>query len=71
MVCEVEYLEEDEATTPEALELAAEVGEMFRNVVALSTKLKDTTAPEVGAAQGARRGPRPAPDAAAWGVLSR
>lgn len=56
MVCEVEYLAEDDDGGAEAAALAGEVGGMFRDVVALSTKLKDTTAPEVGRVQ-ARRGP--------------
>lgn len=48
LVCEVEYLrdEEDEgANSPEAVALAAEVAELFRSVVSLSVKLKATSVP--------------------------
>ncbi|KAL4430787.1 hypothetical protein ABPG75_006043 [Micractinium tetrahymenae] len=49
LICDVEYLpdaEDEEANSPEAHELAKEVSDLFRNVVSLSVKLKDSTVPD-------------------------
>ena len=46
LVCDVEYLRDDEdvtAGTAEARSMAAEVSDLFRSVVALSVKLRDAT----------------------------
>lgn len=48
LICDVEYMadaEDEEGDSPEAHTLAREVADLFRNVVSLSVKLRDTTVP--------------------------